>query len=338
MSMQPEPTTIADDATPSVRVGAPLTRLIRLQALPVLTATILLFLVAAVVAPRIFTSASMVAIVIPASVLAIAGIGQTLVIQQKGIDLSVPGMMTLSAVLTAVLTANGVPFVVGLLVGIGVGVLGGIVNAFIVTRLHITPLLVTLATNYLFIGLVWTTSGGAARNAPNELVGIAGASWLGFPVIGWIAIVLLVVVAVVMSATSFGRRFTGAGASPLAARAAGTLIDRHIALGYIASSVAASLAGLLLAGYAGQVTYDIGTPYQLTVIAAVVVGGAALAGGRGSVIATGLGALLLTVVVQMILTLGAPQSVQLLAQAVVFGLAAMARLLPWGRVRRARTT
>jgi len=310
-----------------------LTRALRIQAIPVIIATLILVAVASVIAPKMFGPASLVAIVIPTAILAIAGIGQTVVIQQKGIDLSSPGLMTLAALTSGILTARGLPFSLTLAAVLVVTVACGLLNAFIVTRLHITPLLVTLATNYIFIGVVATISGGSATNSPKELVSLAAASFLGFPVIGWIAIVLVGGTAIVMSATRFGRTFTGVGSNPLTARISGAPVGLHVALAYVISAVAAGTAGLILGGYASQITFDLGTPYQLPVIAAVVVGGAALAGGRGSVVATAFGALLLTIVVQMILTLGAPAYVQLLAQAVVFALAATLRLLPWRRIR-----
>jgi ribose transport system permease protein len=311
-------------------------RILRHQAVPVAGATIALLILAAIIAPRTFTPASINAIIIPAGILAIAAVGQTLVIQQKGIDLSVGGMMTLSAVAIGVMTSAGLPLGVGLLTAAAIALVGGLFNAVLVTRLHITPLLATLASNSLFIGVVWTISGGAAQGTPSELVALANGSVLGVPIIGWWALVIVLIAAVVMSRTVFGRRFTGVGANPAAARASSVIVERHIVFGYVAAAVFAALAGALLAGYAGQVTYNIGVTYQLPVIAAVVVGGAALSGGRGSVVATAIAALLLTLVVQMVLTLGAPTSVQLLVQSIVLGIAATIRLVPWGRLRRGR--
>lgn len=305
-------------------------RLLRHQAAPVTFATAALLIVAAVIAPRTFTPASLNAILIPAGILAIAAVGQTLVIQQKGIDLSVGGMMTLSATTIGVLTSDGLPLIVALLAAALIAVAGGLLNAVLVTRLHITPLLATLATNSIFIGLVWSLSGGSAQITPPQLVTLANGSVLGLPIIGWWALVIVAVAAAVMSRSVAGRRFTGVGANPSAARASAVVVDRYLTFGYVAAAVFAALAGALLAGYAGQTTYDLGISYQLPVIAAVVVGGASLAGGRGSVVATAIAAFLLTLVVQMVLTLGAPTSVQLLVQSVVLGIAAVARMIPWG--------
>lgn len=320
-----------DPAPPMRRRGADLRRW---QATPVIGAVAAVLLLAGLVAPRMYSPASIIAIVIPTAILAIAGIGQTLVVQQKGIDLSVGGIITLSATTLATLTGNGTPLwqAAGVTGALALG--AGLVNGLLVTRLHITPILATLASNSLLIGLVFTIGGGSAKMAPSALVALASEQVAGVPVIGWLAVALIVAVAAIMSFSVFGRRFAGVGANPAAARATGVLVERHIMFGYVASSVTGALAGVLLSAYAGQVTYDLGTSYMLPVIAAVVVGGASLSGGRGSVVATAFAALLLTVVVQMVLTLGAPQSVQLLVQSAVLAVAAAVRFVPWHRLSR----
>lgn len=308
-------------------------RLLRAQVTPVLIATAALLVVARIVAPNTFEDASIGAIVIPTAILAIAGLGQTLVVQQQGIDLSTPGIMTLAAMEVGYFT-DRVSITGALAIVLVTAVLTGAVNGLLVTRLYINPLLATLATNSILLGVVWTLTNGTAQDAPVYLVRFASRDLLGMPMMGWATLVFVALAAFFMRTSTLGRRFTGVGASPAAARASGVPVERYIIFAYVAASVSAAVAGLLLAGYATQIAYDIATSYQLSVIAAVVVGGAALTGGRGSVMATAVAALLLTAVVQTVLTLGAPASAQLLAQAVVLGLAAALRLVPWSRLRR----
>jgi ribose transport system permease protein len=318
---------------PSTRDTSParraVLRIARLQATPVIMATVVLFLFAAVVAPRSLSPASLVAILVPAGITAVAAIGQTLVIQQKGIDLSVGGIMTLAAVSSGMMSTSGVPFLVSLGIVAVISILAGMLNGFLVIGLHITPLLATLASNSIFIGAVWTISSGTAKLAPPELREFASKSTFGLPTIAWLALILVIVVAVVMSRSVLGRRYTASGSSPAAALAGGVNVPGLVLLGYVMSGVFGGVAGLLLAGYAGQTTYDLGVNYMLPVIAAVVIGGANLSGGRGSVIATAFGCLILSLVVQMVLTLGAPTSTQLLVQSAVLALAASVKLLPW---------
>jgi len=319
------------DRRPGGPAARAILRLASRQATPVVVATLLLVIVAAVLVPRALSPASLVAILVPAGITAVAALGQTLVIQQKGIDLSVGGVMTLAAVTSGMLGTTDTPFVLVLVIAIGLSALAGVVNGLLVTRVHITPLLATLASNSLFIGVVWTVSGGRANLAPQPLRDFASGSFASLPLIAWLAVVLTVVVAVVMAKSVLGRKFTAAGASPAAARAGGIDVSGRVMLAYVASGAFGGIAGLLLAGYAGQTNYDLGVNYMLPVIAAVVIGGAALTGGKGSPIATAVGCLLLSLVVQMVLTLGAPPSMQLLVQSLVLAVAASIRLMPWGR-------
>jgi ribose transport system permease protein len=337
MSLGDQMTVTEPTSTPGREVPAVSQRrgsLLHYQAFPVACALLGLVVLTALFVPNVFKSASIVAIVVPASVLAVAAIGQTLVMQVRGIDLSVGGMMTLAAVTVGVMHQDGHSSLTGLVVVAVLAVAGGLVNGLLVTQLSVTPLLATLAANSLFIGVVFTVTGGSSQGSPGYLRDFAGAKWLSVPVMGWAAVLLVVVVAAVMSGTVVGRRFTGVGANPAAARAMGVSTTRHVVAAYVACALFAAVAGLMLAGYAGDSTYDIGVSYQLPVIAAVVVGGASLAGGRGSVIATGLAALLLTLVLQAVLTMGAPTSIRLLAQSIVLGLAAALRMVPWRSLLR----
>lgn len=322
------------EAVPDSTIGRVFTQLFKFQATPVALGTVLLVIIAALVAPKTFTPASIAAILVPAGITAVAAIGQTLVIQQKGIDLSVGGVMTLAAVMSGMLANAGVGLASILGIVVVTAAIVGFVNGLLVTRVHITPLLATLASNSLIIGVVWTVSGGKANLAPDSLRKLASGSFIGIPLIAWIAILLSAIVALVMSKTLFGRRFTAAGSSPAAALAGGVNVSGYTLSSYILAGVFGGLAGLLLAGYAGQTTYDLGVNYMLPVIAAVVVGGAALTGGRGNVIATLFGCLILSLVVQMVLTLGAPTSMQLLVQSLVLAIAAGIRLIPWSRIFR----
>ncbi|MEO5321588.1 ABC transporter permease [Arthrobacter sp. CC3] len=338
MKMIPGP---SREKVTSMAETAPLTspswtsRALQAQAVPIGVATVVLILVASIFVPQVLTPASLVAVIIPAAIMAIAAIGQTLVVQQKGIDLSVGGSMTLSAGIVATSTANGQSIWLGLVLATIAAVVAGVANGLLVTRLHITPILATLASNSLLIGAVWTVSNGNAQTTPDALRAVATGSAAGLPFIGWIAIVLVAGSSFVMAKSVYGRRFTAVGAAPEAARASGTSVEVHVVSAYVASSISGALAGLLLAAYAGQATYDLGNSYMLSIVAVVVIGGAVLSGGRGSITATAIAGVLLALVVQMVLTLGAPPSTQLLVQSIVLGLAAVARLVPWTRfVRR----
>lgn len=305
------------------------------QATPVLVATALVFVLSAIIAPRSLLQASLLAMIVPAAVLAVAAIGQTLVIQQKGIDLAAPGYITLSATVVVFAPEKlGVPAGVAVILALLVSMIAGLLNGFFITKLNVTPIISSLALNSLLLGAMWTVSGGTAFNTPLELAWFARNSFLGLPLIVWLAVVLVAATAIFMSKSSIGRRFVGVGANPLTARATGVKVNRYIVGSYVASGFFAGLAGVLLVAYLGKSSITIGTPYLFPIISAVIVGGAVLSGGRGSVIASAIAALFLSQVVQMVLTLGAPESIRLLVDAIAIAVAATVRIVPWSKLFR----
>lgn len=305
------------------------------QATPVIIATIVVFVVSAIIAPRSLMQASLLAMIVPAAVLAVAALGQTLVVQQKGIDLAAPGYIALSATVTVFAPAKlGVPGGVAVLLALAVAMLGGLLNGFFITKLNVTPIISSLALNSLLFGAMWTISAGTALNAPAELTWFAKNSFLGLPLIVWLAVVLVTATALFMSKSSVGRRFVGVGANPATARATGVKVSRYIVGSYVAAGFFAGLAGVLLVAYLGKSSMSIGTPYLFPIISAVIVGGAVLSGGRGSVLATAVAALFLSQVVQMVLTLGAPESIRLLVDALAIAIASIVRIAPWGKLLR----
>jgi ribose transport system permease protein len=299
----------------------------RWQATPIVIVTIVLFIVAIFLVPKSLTGPSLVGMLVPAAILSVAAIGQTLVVQQKGIDLSTAGAISLAATLFAGV-AYVAPLWVTLVVVAFAAAAGGLINGLLVTRLHITPIIATLASNSLLYGAVWTFSHGVIRPIPSALAHFATGKIGPIPTLVWIAVVLVVVVAIFMAKTATGRRFVAVGANPASAHAAGVNVGRYVIGAYVASGVFAGLAGVLLGGYVGASTLSLGDSYQLPVIAAVVVGGASLKGGRGSVVASAVAALFVGQIVQMVVTVGAPSSFQLLIQSIALAVAAAARMLP----------
>jgi ribose transport system permease protein len=153
--------------------------------------------------------------------------------------------------------------------------------------------------------------------------------------------VLIVVMGIVLRRTVFGRQLEVIGAGPAAARAMGLPVKRYEVSAYVSAALCYALAGILLAGFLGRPGVFQGNPYQLSTIAAVAIGGTALGGGRGSVVATAVGALFLTQLGQVALASGTPSSVQYLIQGAVIilgiglrghhGFRKIARILPFGR-------
>lgn len=288
----------------------------------IVLATCALFVLSAVLVPKSLTAESLGAMLPFWAVLAIMSAGQTLVIQQRGIDLSVPGVVSLTAMgFVVFVDRNDTSVLVGLVVAVAVAVVVGLVNGLVITRVNVTPLITTLALNALLVGAMFSYTDGVGSAAPAGLQAFAASSVLGVSTLVWLAVGVVAVVGVVLRQTAVGRRFVAVGANPDAARALGIRVDAYVVGAYVASAVLFALAAVLLAGYAQNPAPTMGNPYLFQTVMAVVIGGTSLAGGRGSVFASAVAALFLTQLGQVVLTLGAGAAVQLLVQAVAMALA-----------------
>lgn len=299
-------------------------------------ATGLLFLLSVVVAPGSVAPGAVIGMLPFAAILAIAAIGQTLVVQQRGLDLSVPGMITLTTIIVTKVPAGDdakLPLALGLVVL--VAVVAGSISGIAVTRFGITPVVATLGVNALLVGVVLQlTSGASTAKATAMLDNFAFGKTFGLPNTLYVAIAAVIVVSAVVRSTVIGRWFVAVGASPAAAMAAGIPVRRYQLATYIAASLTYALAGVLLAGFLGTPGLSAGDDYLLPTIAAVVLGGTTLAGGSGSVVATAGGALFLTQLQQVVLGMGAPQPVQLIVQGTIIAVGMALRNVPWRRLRR----
>lgn len=286
-------------------------------------ATAALFLVSWLLEPGSVEAVSINAMLPFAGILAIAAVGQTLVIMQRGIDLSVAGMITLSGMVVSEYAAShGASVPTALLVVAAVAVAVGVVNGLVVGFLTVSPLVATLAMNAILIGVAISYSEGTPARAPASLSSFASDKTLGLSNAVLLAIAVVAVVAVVVSHTVWGRRFVAVGASTQAARAAGIRVAWFRLSAYIAAALCYSAAGVVLAGYLNTPNVSIGDSYLLPSIAAVVVGGTALTGGKGNILGTAVGAVFLTQLTQLVLSMGAPTSTQLVIQSLVIAVAA----------------
>jgi ribose transport system permease protein len=279
-----------------------------------------------VVEPGTLSSQSLLSMLPFAAILAIAGIGQGLTIQQRGIDFSIPGTISLAAViLTRFADGDNGRLAAAVFVAVGAGVVVGLANGVAITKLHITPLIATLAVNALVLGVISSYSGETAKSATDSLSGFAVDKTLGVPNTVLAALAIVAIGAFVLARTTAGRRFTAVATSPAAGRAAGLRVDRITIATYVLAAVAYTIAGVLLAGYVKTPAIDVGNGYLLASITAVIIGGTPLGGGKGKVIGTALAALFLTQLTAFTDALGAPASTSLLVQASAIAIAVLGR-------------
>jgi ribose transport system permease protein len=303
-------------------------------------ATVIVATAALLAASLVFASSSLskgvLLTMLPfAAALAIASLGQTLVVMQGGIDLSIAGGLSLYVV---ILThyPNGVNS--RLLPAIGIAFLAalaaGLLNGFLIGRMRLNPIVATLGTNALLYGAVFWYTGGIPRTTTARLASVGGGVWLGIPIPVYFAVVTTVVVTAVVKLTPAGRRFEGVGANATAARTAGIRVKRHRTGAYVWAQILYCLAAVLHAGIVNQPTAHEGNDYLLPSVAAVVLGGTSLLGGRGNLVATAVAALFLSQLDQFVLALGVTYATRTLVQAAALAVGVALYTVNWRAVVR----
>lgn len=287
-------------------------------------ATIVLFVVSPFVASGSLSYASVVGMLPFAAVLALAAVGQTLVIQQGGLDLSVPGMMAFGAALaTGLYQWYSWPNWAAVLAAILLPGLAGLINGIIVTQFRVMSLVVTLGMNSILLGVVFWLADGIPAGAPQALASFAKSKLFDYPGVFAvptalvIAAVIVVFVGFVVQRTIIGRRLTAVGVSESTAAALGIPVNLYRSLAYMGAGMAYGLAAVLYAGYVSTPPLFFANSYLLPSVAAVVLGGTAIGGGRAAVVSAGIAALFLTQLSQLMRAVGLPEPLQLIVQAAV---------------------
>lgn len=304
---------------------------------PIILMTVGIFIVSGVFAAGSLSSASLNTMLPLAAVLAIAGIGQSLVIQQRGMDLSGAGVITLTAVIVSQQTkgdASALPAALAL--SFIVAVLVGLINGSLV-RFGLVSIVMTLAMYQVLIGMVHQWSSGVAAAVPDNLTHFVNGSILGVPLSVLLVVAVVAIATFILRMTTMGRRFVESGINRVAAFANGSRVSFHAIFAYVACSVCYWGAGVLLAGYLGAPSLSVGDAYLLAPIAVVVLGGNSFGSSKISLVATALGALFLMQLTQFTLSLGAPKSSQLYVQAAGIVALPLARFILTRLRRRARS-
>lgn len=260
--------------------------------LPFLT-LIALFVVLSIASPSFLTSTNLSSVVRQTAVINIIALGMTVVMIAGGIDLSVGSILALAGLLGAMaMGRHGIAQ--GMVVGVVAGGACGLANGLMTTSLRINPFIVTLGTMGIYRGLALIISNGLpVHNIPPSFSYLAEGTLLELPFVLWILLVCAVVVHVILEHTRLGRYAFSIGSNAEAALYAGVPVRFHTTAVYVVAGLLTGLAGLIEASrlMTGQPTS--GQGYELTAIAAVVIGGGSLRGGEGSVLGTLVGAFIM---------------------------------------------
>ena len=294
--------------------------------LPIWLATGVLVVVAAIIAPAALQHTNWAFVLPYMTILAIAALGQMLVIMQAGIDLSTPGVVTLGALLVVgVSLGQDDRLALGILACLGLGAGVGLVNGILVGIVRLNPLIVTLAVGEIVAAysLRYAKENTNSLAVPPALSSWAGEKPLGVSVVFWTGAALTVAVALLLRYSAPGRRFQAVGANPRAAWMAGLRVRTHVVFAYTAAGTLYAMAAILLAGIRTSVDPAFGAAYLLAPIAAVVIAGASLSGGLASASSTWVAAFALVFLTQMLLILGLSTALKY----IVFGAAIIVGML-----------
>lgn len=259
----------------------------------------------------------------------IIAIGVTFVIIGGGIDLSVGSMVALVGVLLLfVLNAVGDPVLavmVGMSAALVVGALFGLVNGLLVTRGRIAAFIATLATMSIYRSLaLYLTDAGEVVSNNAIFPDIGGGYWLGIPIPVWAFFALALIGHVLLFHTPYGRHLCAVGSNEQVARYSGIRVRTVVLLSFVIAGVCVGLAAIMLSSRLNSISpSDAGVLYELDAIAAVVIGGTSLAGGRGSIWGTVIGALILGIINNMLNLLGVSPYLQGLVKGVVILIAVL---------------
>lgn len=272
-----------------------------------------------------------------ASFLALVGIGQMFPVAsgEGGIDLSIPFVMNFCAFLAVKLvTPEPASVLLAALAAPAFGALVGVVNGLVVVRFRIPPIIGTLAVGFVVLTLVQIISAPGETTFGNRAVtNLVRASVLGVPTPFLVVLVVAGLAALLVHRTPFGRALLAVGQSRRAAYLSGIAVGRTVLLAYVICGALAGLTGALLAASVGSADLELGNPFLLMSVGAVVLGGNRIAGGTATVTGTILGACVLTLLVAVVAVTGLPIEAKHIASGLVITLVLVMANAPEGAAR-----
>jgi ribose transport system permease protein len=265
----------------------------------VLTATAVLIIIIGIIHPRFLAIPQLLDILSQATFVTILACGMAFLLAMRELDLSVGSMYGLTSLCAALLIHAGMPSWLGAITGLVVGALLGLTNGLLIQIFRLPSIIATLATLSIYRGLIYALSNGnqvVALPLTDPFAVFVGGSLFGIPTNVWVMLVIVVLLTLILRITPFGYRVRSIGSNPEAAQFSGLPIRQVRLFAFVMMGVLGGLAGMLSLGYFGSSDPNLGVGYELLAIAAAVIGGTPLQGGKATIIGTALGAILLGVV------------------------------------------
>ena len=257
---------------------------------------LILFAVCCAISDKFFSALNLRNILLQQCAPILVSLGMLMVVLTGGIDLSVGSVMAVGSSLTAVpMTSYGLHWALAALISVAAGCLMGAFSGFLVAYMRFQGFVASLSVMTIARGIAYTITNATPINLPDGTLNSLTFKAYGYPII-WITLFLVILLSVVSRYTSYGRIIVATGSNAEAVKLSGIRVRRYILSVYVISGSLAALAGVFLAARSGVGNSTIAEGQELDAIASCVIGGASLAGGKGSIMRTVIGALILALI------------------------------------------
>ena len=263
----------------------------------ILIPLVLIVVITSIINPVFATTTNLVNVMRSISFTVIGAVGMTFILTGGGLDLSVGSVLALGGMVTGyALAVLQLPVPIAIMFGLAAALIAGLINGFIIAKLRIPSLIVTLGMMNIARGVVNVMSRGRPYSGfPDSFIMIAQRNVFGIPLSVYIAFVIVVVGHFVLKHTVFGRSITAIGGNEETARISGINITFYKIMSYVIAAVVAGIAGILIASRLSSSQANAGMGWEMTVIASVVIGGTSMYGGSGTIIGTVIGVAIMEV-------------------------------------------
>ena len=268
------------------------------------------------------TASNMLIILRQASLLALLGMGQTIILLSGNIDLSIGSMIALSTVIYAPMLKNGVPFMIPVFLIMLTGMILGSLTGLIVTRLKVPPFIATFATNYIYRGTAWLLMGNMIIYDFSSNFRVIGKGAIGKVPITIVFMILVgLILYILLARTTWGHRLYFVGSNKMAAKYSGIKVDRMTISAYVIGGLICAFTGVIYLARLNAAEPGTGSNFALNSIAVALIGGTSIRGGKGGVFGTIIGAIIISTIQNGMNFLGVSSDLQALYLGVIIVLA-----------------
>lgn len=312
-----------------------LKRLMKMRESMIFIIVVSIFVVMSFASPYFLTTANVLALLLGLSIEAIIAVAMVNLMVSGGFDMSVGSVVAFTGAATGMLLRSGVPVIVAILIGIAIGAFVGFCNGFIVAKIGINPFVTTLASLSIYRGLTLIlTKGQNITGLGSAFKAIGQSKILGIQMPIWYAVILMIIGDILLRKSRFFRQNYYIGGNEKAAKLSGIDVVKMKIFNYMLTGAFAAIAGIVMTSRLGAASVTAGTGLELRVITAVIIGGASLNGGEGTVTGAFLGSLLMALIINALTLLG----VDVYWQTFVIGATLIFAVLidQFGKIRKAQ--